>query len=83
MFDKTHRSRFIERFYLSKNSIIVTKSVYCADKKRGIRITLFFLSAAQHLREQNLLVARIGLYSCLQILHFLIECLIYAFPLQD
>lgn len=50
--------------------------------KKGRRITLFFLSAAQHLREQNLLVARIGLYSFLQILHFFIECLIYAFPLH-
>ncbi|MDN4634696.1 hypothetical protein QCD71_24630, partial [Sphingomonas sp. PsM26] len=63
-------------------TIVLTKSAYLIDMKKGIRTILFFLSAAQHLREQNLLVARIGLYSFLQILHFLIECLIYAFPLH-
>jgi hypothetical protein len=67
----------------SKSSITLIESAYFIDEKRGIRTTLFFFSTAQHLREQNLLVDLRGLYSFLQILHFLIECLMYAFPLHD
>lgn len=78
-----HSLKFMKDYKrFSRPSILLIESAYFRDKKRGIRTTPFFLSTAQHLREQNLLVALIGLYSFRQILHFLIGCLMYALPFK-
>ena len=49
----------------------------------GLALLLIFLSIEQHLSEQNLLVALIGLYSFLHILHFFYRMFNISFTLTQ